>query len=96
MPHNISWLYGVGLHIYHCRMEVVLAASVMLARGIRLSLSGYGALHCLQSRSILLNSVDVHDARSSFLQMQIVDGLKKTGHILSFRGIPSEITTPRI
>ena len=24
-PHNISWLYEVGLHIDHCRMEVVLA-----------------------------------------------------------------------
>ena len=28
-PHNISWLYEVGLHIYHCRMEVVLAALVI-------------------------------------------------------------------
>ena len=28
-PHNISWLYAVGLHIYHCRMEVVLAALVI-------------------------------------------------------------------
>ena len=27
-PHNISSLYEVGLHIYHCRMEVVLAALV--------------------------------------------------------------------
>ena len=28
-PHNISWLYEVGLHIYHCRMEVVLSALVI-------------------------------------------------------------------
>ena len=28
-PHNISWLYEVGLHIYHCRMEVVLIALVI-------------------------------------------------------------------
>ena len=46
-PHNILWLYEVGLHIYHCRMEVVLAALVISFCSIRLSLSGYGALHCL-------------------------------------------------
>ena len=28
-PHNISWLYEAGLYIYHCRMEVVLAALVI-------------------------------------------------------------------
>ena len=43
-PYNISWLYEVGLHIYHCRMEEVLTALVidyvMLVRGIQLSLSG--------------------------------------------------------
>ena len=28
-PHNISWLYELGLHIYHCRMEVILAPLVI-------------------------------------------------------------------
>ena len=26
-PHNISWLYEVGLHIYHCRITVMYVIS---------------------------------------------------------------------